>query len=267
MKKILICLAFLGGINATCELYTFSIQWFKFKHQWNCVFHCTIALEAHRVLTEGSVDRIVEYDFNSEGIFTFPFPYPLLHMGGTMSNTTDPNAGFCYHTSRFQVSGTFFQGKLRFFHKYFLLQIFHSPHLEAWMSSLEQPALHKHLSLPERNQARVLGLLLVAHISLYFGFEIESETKVDNNFLEGENWLAYKMDQGVIFHLNAPFLGRKSFTCLRDTDLVGIFTLYGIGSPFSWEKVYTATVISPGAAWKEIVSDHLILFLTVIPEI
>ena len=71
-------------------LHAGSIQWFKFKHQWNCVFHCTIALEAHRVLTEGSVDRIVEYYFNSEGIFTFPFPYPLLHMGGTMSNTTDP---------------------------------------------------------------------------------------------------------------------------------------------------------------------------------
>ena len=45
--------------------------------------------------------------------------------------------------------------------------------------------------------------------------------------------MAYKMDKAVIFNLNAPFLGRKSFTCLRDTDLVGIFTLYGIGSPFS----------------------------------
>ena len=36
-----------------------------------------------------------------------------------------------------------------------------------------------------------------------------------------------------IWHLKAPFLGRKSLTCLRDTDLVGIFTLQGIGSPFS----------------------------------
>ena len=31
-------------------------------HQWNSVFHCTLALEAHRVLTEGSVDSIVDYD-------------------------------------------------------------------------------------------------------------------------------------------------------------------------------------------------------------
>ena len=58
------------------------------KYQWNCVFHCTIALEAHRVLTEGSVDSIVDYDNSSEGIFTFPFP--LQHVGGTISNTTEP---------------------------------------------------------------------------------------------------------------------------------------------------------------------------------
>jgi len=42
--------------------------------------------------------------------------------------------------------------------------------------SLKEPALHKDLSLPEGNQACVFGLLLIAHVSLNFCLEIESES-------------------------------------------------------------------------------------------
>ena len=79
--------------------------------QWNCVFNCTaLALEAHRISTEGSVDslRLAQREYS-----LFHFHCNTLEAQWVIPQ--NPAAGnFCYHTSRFQVSGTLFQGKLRF---------------------------------------------------------------------------------------------------------------------------------------------------------
>ena len=43
--------------------------------------------------------------------------------------------------------------------------------------SLHQPALNQDLSFPKRNRVGVFCLLLVAHVSIDFGFEIKSENR------------------------------------------------------------------------------------------
>ena len=57
--------------------------------------------------------------------------------------------------------------------------------------SLKEPALDENLSLPEGNQAGVLRLLLIAHISLNFCLEVESETKVHEASSEEGNCSIY----------------------------------------------------------------------------
>ena len=43
--------------------------------------------------------------------------------------------------------------------------------------SLEQPALHKDFALPERNQAAILCLLLIAHVPIYLSLKVKSGRK------------------------------------------------------------------------------------------
>ena len=80
--------------------------------------------------------------------------------------------------------------------------------------------LDQDLALPQRHQAAVLSLLLVAHVAINLGFEVKPEkifdgkknilmsyichTLVSFPFLFYENYLE--------LYLKAPFFGRNSFT-------------------------------------------------------
>ena len=44
-------------------------------------------------------------------------------------------------------------------------------------ASVHQPALHKDLALPQRHWVTVLSLLLVAHVTINLGFEVEPESE------------------------------------------------------------------------------------------
>ena len=48
--------------------------------------------------------------------------------------------------------------------------------------SLEQPALHKDFALPERNQAAILCLLLIAHVPIYLSLKVKSGRKENISF-------------------------------------------------------------------------------------
>ena len=43
--------------------------------------------------------------------------------------------------------------------------------------SVHQPALHQDLALPQRHWVTVLSLLLVAHVTINLGFEVEPESE------------------------------------------------------------------------------------------
>ena len=66
--------------------------------------------------------------------------------------------------------------------------------------------LDQDLALPQRHEAAVLSLLLVAHVAINLGFEIKPESRilVSFPFLFYENYSK--------LYLKAPFFGRNSFT-------------------------------------------------------
>ena len=83
--------------------------------------------------------------------------------------------------------------------------------------SFDQSTLHQDLSFPERNLIGVFRLLLIAHISIYFGFKVKPGRK-------SKLIMVYKLFYKFSY-LKAPFFGRKSLTCLKVTFLVGILIL------------------------------------------
>ena len=67
--------------------------------------------------------------------------------------------------------------------------------------------LDQDLSLPQRHQAAVLRLLLVAHVAINLSFKIKPEIRTLVKFvftLYYENYMQ--------LYLKAPFFGRNSFT-------------------------------------------------------
>ena len=52
-------------------------------------------------------------------------------------------------------------------------QLVFAPLNDLYFPSLDDPALHEDLALPERHQAQVLSLLLVAHVAVHLGLEVE----------------------------------------------------------------------------------------------